>query len=77
MVYSLGLDVEQSPNAQDLRKRELSSGVVALLCLVSMTDCSCKHSILCTSNHSVIVLHSLRMTSAEMSKCWKKFLNIG
>ena len=28
-------------NIQLLRKRELSSGVVALLCLVPMTDRSC------------------------------------
>ena len=44
------------PEAALLRKRELSSGIVALLCLVSMTNRSCMYIYVSTSAGGVVIL---------------------
>ena len=54
-----------------LRKRELSSGVVALLCLVSMTDRSCGYTC-----KYMYVHHSIYMYSICTCMCGSPYLCI-
>ena len=53
-----------------LRKRELSSGVIALLCLVSMTDRSCTYMHCVGMPCTVDKILSLLVTPSTAGEVW-------